>query len=249
MRELSKTAQSIIGLGLCLGVDVPLLALHVYSVFFFELSLSSVPIAISLIAIQCWLFVGMFIVAHDAMHGVLVPGKPEWNSRIGAVLTFLYAGFGWRHLKSAHMDHHKYSGTEGDPDFNAENPIGFWSWYLLFFKRYFGVVSLVYVFSVVIIYVLVLKANYFNVVLFYGVPSILSSAQLFYFGTFLTHRHPSTDFADHHNARTLDYPEWLSLLTCYHFGYHHEHHLYPGDQWWRLPARRRALLELKRGEK
>ena len=34
-----------------------------------------------------------------------------------------------------------------------------------------------------------------------------------------------------------------SLVTCYHFGYHHEHHLYPAVPSWRLPAARRSALQ------
>ncbi|HYD98464.1 MAG TPA: fatty acid desaturase, partial [Alphaproteobacteria bacterium] len=30
----------------------------------------------------------------------------------------------------------------------------------------------------------------------------------------------------------------VSLLTCYHFGHHHEHHLRPDVPWWRLPSLR-----------
>jgi hypothetical protein len=41
-----------------------------------------------------------------------------------------------------------------------------------------------------------------------------------------------------HNARSSSMPIWLSLLTCYHFGYHWEHHEYPYVPWcacgWRL---------------
>ncbi|MCI5043078.1 MAG: fatty acid desaturase [Aquisalinus sp.] len=215
-----------------------LLALHVWSVFFFDLTWSSAPLALLLILAQCWLFVGFFITAHDAMHGSLAPGRPRVNSAIGAFLLFTYAGFGWRKLKTAHMAHHASPGSADDPDFNADDPHSFWPWYILFFKRYFGIVSFLFVLSVVLIYVLVLGADYFNVVLFYGVPSIASSLQLFYFGTYRPHRHGQGDFPDMHNARTNDYPVWLSLLTCYHFGYHHEHHLYPQEPWWRLPLRR-----------
>ena len=32
---------------------------------------------------------------------------------------------------------------------------------------------------------------------------------------------------------------FLSLLSCFHFGYHHEHHRAPWIAWWRLPAFRR----------
>jgi len=34
-------------------------------------------------------------------------------------------------------------------------------------------------------------------------------------------------------------PEWLSLLACYHFGYHLEHHQDPQLAWHELPRRRR----------
>ena len=38
---------------------------------------------------------------------------------------------------------------------------------------------------------------------------------------------------------------WLaSLLTCFHFGMHHEHHLSPNTPWWRLPEARREALRL-----
>ncbi|WP_372340410.1 fatty acid desaturase [Parvularcula sp. IMCC14364] len=225
-----------------MGILSGLAVLHVWSVFFFTLTWQSAPMALLMILLQCWLFVGFFITAHDAMHGSLAPGKPSLNSAIGTFLLFTYAGFGWRKLKTAHMAHHAAPGTEEDPDFNNNDPRRFWPWYFLFFKRYFGLVSFLFVFAVVLVYVLALEADYFNVVLFYGLPSIASSLQLFYFGTYLPHRHEEKDFADQHKARTNDYPAWLSLMTCYHFGYHHEHHLYPHEPWWRLPARRSARL-------
>ena len=85
-------------------------------------------------------------------------------------------------------------------------------------------------------YTLLLGAPTANTLLFWAVPSILSSLQLFAFGTYLPHRHEEEAFRDRHNARSNDYPRWLSLLTCFHFGYHHEHHAKPGTPWWRLPS-------------
>jgi beta-carotene ketolase (CrtW type) len=73
------------------------------------------------------------------------------------------------------------------------------------------------------------------------VPALLSSLQLFYFGTYLPHRPGPDAFTDHHRARSNGYSEWLSLLTCFHFGYHHEHHRAPGEPWWRLPTVRRQV--------
>jgi len=43
---------------------------------------------------------------------------------------------------------------------------------------------------------------------------------------------------DPHHALSSNFPPWLSLLTCYHFGYHREHHEAPGVPWWRLPELR-----------
>jgi beta-carotene ketolase (CrtW type) len=39
----------------------------------------------------------------------------------------------------------------------------------------------------------------------------------------------------------------VSLLTCFHFGYHHEHHDTPWVPWWKLPAQRRLALDIKAG--
>ncbi|MEM9989926.1 MAG: fatty acid desaturase [Pseudomonadota bacterium] len=43
---------------------------------------------------------------------------------------------------------------------------------------------------------------------------------------------------DDHRSNTSQFGWLTSLFSCYHFGYHHEHHLFPHEPWWRLPARR-----------
>ena len=63
--------------------------------------------------VQCWLSVGLFIVSHDAMHGSLVPGGGRINDMIGGFLLFVYAGFAWKRMRSAHLAHHKAPGTAG----------------------------------------------------------------------------------------------------------------------------------------
>ena len=83
-----------------------------------------------------------------------------------------------------------------------------------------------------------------NIVLLYGLPAIGSSVQLFYFGTFRPHRHNAHGFADKHRARSEGFGTVASLFSCFHFGYHHEHHLSPHVPWWGLPARRRAEAHL-----
>jgi beta-carotene/zeaxanthin 4-ketolase len=106
--------------------------------------------------------------------------------------------------------------------------------------EYMGVVPIAVIAAQSVLYVFLLGVNITNGIIFWILPAILSSLQLFVFGTYLPHRPGPAGFDDRHNARSNDYPAWLSLLTCFHFGYHHEHHLRPGEPWWRLPAVRRS---------
>ncbi|WP_082666185.1 fatty acid desaturase [Aureimonas sp. AU4] len=228
--------QSLIGLTLAILVLVSWIAIHVGAVFFLDLAASTAPLVPVIVAVQCWLTVGLFIVAHDAMHGSLVPGRPRVNAGIGTFILTIYAGFAWRKVRNAHMAHHDAPGTAADPDFFADEPDRFWPWYRTFFARYFGRRSILFVSTVVTIYILVLGASVANVVLFYGLPSLLSSLQLFYFGTFRPHRHEENGFKDRHNARSNEFGYLASLFTCFHFGYHHEHHDQPWVPWWGLPA-------------
>jgi beta-carotene ketolase (CrtW type) len=39
---------------------------------------------------------------------------------------------------------------------------------------------------------------------------------------------------DIHRARTQKRNHLKAMLTCYFFGYHHEHHLFPRVPWWQL---------------
>lgn len=241
----SSRKQALIGLCLLGLVFGSWLALHFWALLFFQITSSNWLLVLPIFSIQCWLSAGMFIIAHDAMHGSLVPGHAKVNKVIGTFLLFVYAGFGWRKLRDAHFAHHLYVGTAADPDFNADNPHQFWPWYRLFLKRYFGWWSMAYVWTVVLGYFLVLEVPTENIVLLYGLPAIASSIQLFYFGTYRPHRHESEGFADHHRARTNHYGVIASLVSCFHFGYHHEHHLSPSVPWWGLPRQHAQWLKTR----
>lgn len=217
------------------------LALHIAGVFLIRLEGSSWAVAPLLVAVICWLNVGMFIVAHDAMHGSLAPGRANVNRAFGRLALLLYAGFWYDRLVVDHMAHHREPGSAGDPDFSVDHPDRFWPWYLAFFRHYFGWRQLLFLTCVTLAY-LALGASYLNILLFWALPAILSSLQLFYFGTYLPHRREEQPFADRHNARTNQYSWIASLLSCFHFGYHHEHHLSPHVPWWRLPEERRRSL-------
>ena len=214
--------------------------LHIYGVFVIDI-LEQPLVALAVGVALTWFYTGLFIVAHDAIHETLFGRGDPRNRRVGSIIHFLYAGFDFDAMKAAHIDHHDYPGSERDPDFNPNDPKRFLPWFKRFFLRYFGWRQFAILSGFALLQFL-LGASILNLVLLWGMPSILSAVQLFYFGTYLTHRHDD-DFADHHNARSNSYPEWLSLLTCFHFGYHHEHHLYPHEPWWRLPARRAQQMK------
>ena len=237
------------GLVLAAAVLAAWLALHLYGVFLFEWHSPVALLAPLLVALQCWLCVGLFIVAHDAMHGSLAPGRPALNRRVGQLCLLLYAGFRYDALLPKHQAHHRAPGTGEDPDFAPDHPRRFWPWFARFAATYFGWRELAFMSALGSAYLL-LGARPLNLLVFWAVPAWLSALQLFLFGTYLPHRHGEgppaggdhDGFADRHRARSNAYPVILSLLSCFHFGYHLEHHRRPGAPWWRLPAVRRELL-------
>jgi len=241
----SARKQATIGLSLASLTAGAWIAIHCYGMFVFELALANAPLALALAAVQVWLSVGVFIICHDAMHGSLAPGMPRVNAAIGAALLMLYAGFNWKRMRDAHFTHHKLSGRKGDPDFDEEHPSNFLAWYWTFFKRYFGLQSLLFVHLVVGIYLFVFEIDFLQIFVLYGAPALLSSLQLFYFGTWRPHHQaPDKPFVDRHNARSNDFSPLASLITCFHFGYHLEHHRQPEVPWWALPAAKRAGVAL-----
>ncbi|HLL58774.1 MAG TPA: fatty acid desaturase [Allosphingosinicella sp.] len=243
MDAVAKQRQARTGLALATSIFGGWAMLHIYSVFFHPLQSLGLAVAPFLVLAICWLNVGLFIVAHDCMHGSLAPSRPVLNRWIGRVALALYAGFSFDRLLPKHFEHHKSPGTEHDPDFHAPHPRAFGRWYFAFLRQYFGLRELAVLTALVGVYVFVLGAPYPNLLLFWALPAILSSVQLFYFGTFLPHRQEDQSFADRHQARSSEFSWLTSLLTCFHFGYHHEHHLAPHVPWWALPRERARLRE------
>ncbi len=240
---LDQKRQASIGLSLALAIFAFWVLTHVTGVFFYTWGWHSLVTAPLLVGINCWLFVGLFIVAHDCMHGSLVPFRPGWNRLIGQLCLGIYAGFEFDNLNRKHHLHHRHSGTEGDPDFDARPPHGFLPWYASFFMEYFGWKQLVFLSSVSAVYLFVLQVSYGNLLVFWALPAIISSIQLFTFGTYLPHKPGIQPFADRHRSRSNEWSWLASLLSCFHFGYHHEHHLYPALPWWRLPSARQGSRE------
>lgn len=192
------------------------------------------------IALQTWLHTGLFITAHDAMHGSLAPGRRGVNRALGAVAVGLYAMFSYEALRREHGRHHRLPASTEDPDWNDGENEGFARWYLRFmghYLRWWQVAGMAVVFNVL---GRLIGVDERALIACWVAPSLLSTLQLFYFGTWLPHREEAgRPFRDAHRARSNDYPTWASLVSCFHFGYHWEHHERPEVPWWGLPAVRR----------
>ncbi len=185
---------------------------------------------------QIFLYTGVFITAHDAMHGVVAPRWPWVNDLIGQIALTIYAFFDYKQLRDRHHLHHSQPASQADPDFHKPNHGSFWQWYLGFMVRNWGWQQLLCSTLAYNAIKYVFHLSDWNLTLFWVIPSLISSLQLFYFGTYLPHREPEGGHIDDHRATSCYSPWLISLLSCYHFGYHWEHHEYPSVPWWLLPA-------------
>jgi len=202
--------------------------------------MSAPEMALRVVA-QTWLHTGLFITAHDAMHGTLDPARPRLNDALGTLAVGLYALFPFRALRVEHRLHHAHPGSVDDPDWHGGKHPGFLRWYLRFVGHYIRLGQIVGMAVIFNVLAHALHVPEPNLIVLWVVPSLLSTLQLFTFGTYLPHRAAGPAFRDHHHARSNDYGVLASLLTCFHFGYHWEHHVRPGVPWWRLPEARRQL--------
>jgi beta-carotene ketolase (CrtW type) len=186
---------------------------------------------------------GLFIVGHDAMHGVLLPERQRWNDRLGALVLLLYAGLAYPDCRRNHRLHHRFTATGRDPDFHGDPHAGALGWFGRFMAGYLTAGQMGRLLGgwalLALIACRVSPTGWLNVLLFCTLPLLLSSLQLFLFGTFLPHRGQRAPQCCP-EAASLDLPPWLSLLACFHFGYHREHHDRPELPWFELPAQRRS---------
>jgi beta-carotene ketolase (CrtW type) len=202
------------------------------ALFIIEVDSIGVVSIVGLSTVLTWLYTGLFITAHDAMHGLVAPRWPRLNRWIGQLVLTLYALFDFERLLAEHTKHHRTPATDQDPDFYDGS---FLTWYLVFIGRYLTIRQLLGMAFVAAVLTNLLAVRSENLILFWVLPALLSTLQLFFFGTFLPHRLTREPFEDHHSARSTPLPSWLALISCYNFGaYHHQHHLFPALPWWRL---------------
>jgi beta-carotene ketolase (CrtW type) len=216
------------------------------------------PLPLVAVLLRTLLHTGLFIVAHDAMHGLLVPQRPRWNHRLGTLALAFYGALAYDRCRRNHALHHQQTATAGDPDFLADPKAGPLGWYLHFMGGYLSALQMTLLLggwgalacSIAVLQQVPWQLALLRVLLGYTLPLLLSSLQLFVVGTYLPHRNERQGHiaAGADGPISLAWPTWLSLLACYHFGYHREHHQQPHLAWFQLPSayRRNNMLALPR---
>lgn len=219
--------------GLIIGIIVYLLWFVILGFSLVKGHEFSFPQAVVFIMILTFLNTGLFIQSHDCMHETFCENHKKINNFFGRLFVLSYAMFDYAFLKTEHMKHHQAPGqVDHDPDFHRGRKT-FFSWYFSFMSHYINVIQLIKM-------SLVFWGLWFifplsSVLSFWAMPALLSTLQLFYFGTYLPHRE-GVDLHTIHRARTIKRSYVMSFITCYHFGIHLEHHLYPHVPWWKLPS-------------
>ncbi|WP_460541891.1 fatty acid desaturase [Echinicola sediminis] len=187
---------------------------------------SASPLILIAILVQTHLYTGLFITAHDAMHGNISKNNTI-NHAIGWLAAILFSFNFYDRLYPQHHQHHRFVATGKDPDYHRSD--SFFPWYWSFISTYVSVKQLLLM--GVAFWSLQLFFSIENLLLFWILPALLSTFQLFYFGTFLPHK---GEHKNQHKSGTLSKNHFLAFLSCYFFGYHYEHHDSPGTPWWRL---------------
>jgi beta-carotene/zeaxanthin 4-ketolase len=210
------------------------------------------------VLVRTLLHTGLFIVAHDAMHGLLVPKQPRWNHRLGGLALALYGALAYGRCRFNHALHHQQTATARDPDFIGDPDAGPLGWYLHFMGGYLNPLQMGLLLGgwgalatgIAILQHVQWQQALVRVLLGCTLPLLLSSLQLFLVGTYLPHRseRQGQQAAVADGPISLAWPTWLSLLACYHFGYHREHHQQPHLAWFQLPSayRRNNMLAMPR---
>lgn len=172
---------------------------------------------------------GLFITAHDSMHGSIAPNVPKLNEVFGVVCSLLYAGF-WMNteLLPSHSIHHIHPGKMNiDPDFHDDGKISL-KWYTSFMKSYISVAQFIRL-QIMILFMMYgpFHAPPENLLMIWAPAGIISSLRLWYFGTAKPHS-VSPEIS------STNATPFKAFLECYGFGYHKEHHDNPTIPWWKL---------------
>jgi beta-carotene ketolase (CrtW type) len=218
-------------MGVFIAITIILLKLGhlVWALLNVEVSLTN-PWLYFHMLLQIHLTTGLFITSHDSIHGTISKSR-KVNTILGWITSLMYAFFPYNVLRTNHYEHHKFPGTEKDPDFNikTQNFFLWWAGFIWHYASIWQFVGFTISFNIVRIWIPDL-----NIILIWFLPAILSSMQLFFFGTYLPHKLPHENLDQKHKTRSQRKNHIFAFLSCYFFGYHWEHHEYPNVPWWKL---------------
>ncbi|WP_345168300.1 fatty acid desaturase [Algibacter aquimarinus] len=228
MKSKKSLNLSVDPIGIILGISIILIwALSLYVLLKWDFDYTN-PLVLFGILIQTHLYTGLFITAHDAMHGTVSKNR-KINKILGQITLVLFAFNSYNRLLYKHHDHHKFVASEDDPDYHESG--NFWIWYWNFIKKYTTLKQLILM--TISLQLLRFVFPLENLLLFWILPGILSTSQLFYFGTYIPHK-DGHEHGNKHKSGSLKKNHLWAFLSCYFFGYHYEHHDSPGVPWWRL---------------
>jgi beta-carotene ketolase (CrtW type) len=230
--------DSVTGMAIALTIVV-LWAVSLTWLLFADISQFSIFGLIIAVFIRTFIHTGLFITAHDAMHGNICPQNRQIDKFIGAIALVIYAFLPYQTLLKKHQLHHRYPTSIDDTDFCENYQNNAFLWYLKFMQGYLNPNQLsILLIGIILIFTIlryVFNLSIANLICFWILPIFLSSVQLFYFGTFLPHRQPVGGYRDRHRCQSSNYSVFWSFIACYHFSYHWEHHEYPHLPWYKLP--------------
>jgi beta-carotene ketolase (CrtW type) len=132
--------------------------------------------AAALFAALTWLYVGLFITAHDAMHALVAPRHRRLNDAFGATAVCLYAQFSFAPLLRAHGAHHRAPGTPHDPDFHDGVSASCGAWLRTFMLRYVRAAQLARIALLASLLHFGARVPARRLALFWALPSILRRA-------------------------------------------------------------------------
>ena len=209
----------------------------IYTFSYVEVNFTS-PLFYFHMLLQGYLYTGLFITGHDAMHGNISANK-SINKFFGTLASFLFAGLSYNRLVKNHFKHHAHPGLEDDPDFYTKSR-NFFLWWGSFMYRYTTISQIIIMAVFFNLLKLLFSEN--SIWFFWVIPALLGTLQLFYSGTYLPHRYPHEHEMKPHNARTQRKNHMWAMVSCYFFGYHFEHHSSPKTPWWKLYSLKEYLV-------
>jgi beta-carotene ketolase (CrtW type) len=207
----------------------------VWATLFHEAMFVDINSLEGIVLVPCitFMYTGLFITGHDAMHGNITNNQ-YINDAFGHICTNLYAGLDFNKMRHKHMQHHIHTGQiYKDPDFH-KGDLNMFKWFFSFMKEYTDIFQFLKL-SIVVESFMQLGVPYENLCIYMAACGILSSLQLFYFGTFIPHRPlNNNEVMNWEKSKSSSKDKLNSFLTCYHFDCHFEHHAMPHVPWFEL---------------